>query len=515
MLRKKSINVLDKVNKVERVAKSMFYIWGIFIIIYVFFRVRNGLIVGNLDKEIIQNLNYIVSIALKEMIRTIYITFPFFLFLFSIVTFITSYTIFSGKIAKNVIIFLFIIFSSYVADNLFGPFNTTSMSTLSPTKSFLFMIITAFLTFIIIYLIQKRIHLEGKETLDTDDEKNIDDLLNEHINAYKPKIDGKNHISNLKNRRKRLGIIISAIIALIISMIFLLHIEKYDFVTSGLILGILLSGLSIQSEKIALGLLYFMDPEEAETIFKTYILARARDQKQKEILIKKEVIDLTSEYTKEKELGQLMAMKIALMKKLEYRRSQKISMVVKEIDEGDLSIDEIIFKIREINRELPKLIETDAVLEPQNLPLLDDGSKSYSIGEKIGNLIGLEVSEVKDAIKEQLIAKNQSHIWLQSNMQQIKYSLYEFDRGEFTEYNQQICIPNSLKIFLHHNEYIIRSLAENILKLNLSDKPIKLELLKGSKDLQIYYFSTHTKSYSAILKKSQEGILSILGIFEE
>ena len=509
--RQKPRNILEKVKRIEEIIKTTFLFWAIFIGIYVFFKVGIDLYHSFPSQEILLNLNFIVSKLLEEIIQTTYITFPFFIFIFSIITFISSYRIFSSRNYKNIFIFLFIVFLAFFINEQFGPLIEVTDPQFKNWEIFLFMILTSVLATAIIYFVQRKITLEGKDTLEIYDQEDLDAIIENHVRVRS----NKNKL-NLKDRRKRkrLGIMMSAIIAIIIASIFLLHVEKFEFITAGIILGILTSGLIVQGDKVALGLMYFVDPEKAESIFKTYILARAKDQTLEEIDHTKEVIELTSDYTKQKELKLLMSMRVALMQQLEKKRNKKIEDVIKQIDDGQLSIEELIELMREIDYELPRLIENESLIEPKSIPLLDDSTTcEYSLGEKVKKMIGLQDNELDLAAKEGLILPKQKFIWKLANMRKIRHSLDEYERGDYSEYGENFSIPLSLKTYLENNEYIIKSFADLLNTSIIKEESLKFEKLKGAKDLRILDFNTKAKSYCAVVKIGTDKSILILGIF--
>ena len=93
-------------------------------------------------------------------------------------------------------------------------------------------------------------------------------------------IEGGPDKNKLKFPKEVLGMVVSAIFSVAISSMIYFHIrDGISFVTWGVSFGILMSIMFLSSQKILLGLLYFLEPSSAENLYEIMQLKRSAEER--------------------------------------------------------------------------------------------------------------------------------------------------------------------------------------------------------------------------------------------
>jgi len=518
-------DVIENVDKVQKGIKTLFFIWSFFMLIIVIVQIFNYLYIENFSEDIIYNLNYIISIFMRRIIQTVYSTFPIFLLLLSIYTFVSSYTIFSNSNIKNILTFILINFIAYNLNKYLiieaNEFSEISKNISPSSYSLYYMVLISIITTSIIYLIQKQITLEGKELSNEDDEANFNEILKKY------KIDNNIQQNNPnllkeKNRRRRMGSLMTGMISSVIALIFLLHTKQYEFINSGVILGLLFAGLIIQSEKLTLGFLYFIDPEEAEYIYRKYKFEKATMQMERRLIENENELEKIKNYKRADIEQQIQRLKVIYADQYSKGIKKEMDDLLKNISNNDKSVEEINQimrdKMKNIQQKATKFINDDIDLlsdNTENTLKIDEKTKPLDIQEKINNLVGLTQEEITTALSKELIDDGQTNLWAIENMSKVQLSIKEVNEQKVHNINDNICMPKHLKEFFEKNQHILEALATELNKIILLEDYKILNVLKGTNNLHVLNISTSTKDYKCVLLKKNNGLLfTLLGLFD-
>jgi len=465
-------NKLKKLDKIRSLFIIPMFLW--------FFVVLFDFIIYILEIDTLVDVRYIIE-------SIFFYVFPILLIYFVIATFYSSYKILESKNYKNLLSFALFQLIAYFIMNVLK----IELPVYDKVTSLILTILCSFIVFIMFYLIQLKIKIPSN-----------DEALSYQLN--------KDSMANSKPgiRKNESGVFISSMFSIIIaSMIYFRVTNGISFVTWGVIFGVILSSLFIDSDKLILSIFYFLEPRGAINLYNI-------------IKLKSEVQDEKDRCDTEREKSQLTKYKMtSIALRLANELEDELAKV--QFNKGERKIRECIDILRQSN-DLPDYEQSRIVEDikymindlrtkeniPQSIPALD--YKTLSLDDKISNLVGLSDKEIEQAISEKKIKENQKHFWSVKNQKAIKIALQDFQNEEFNGTNG-IFVAKSITNYFEKNPFFLEKITSI-----LTSSEFDLKLIKGAEEHKLggFILSSPSKSYSVIIRRGDDGSFLIVGFYE-
>ncbi len=469
----------DELNKIIRIRK-------IFIIPFIF------LILIFLSDFLFILIPQLQTSFLKTYLSLFaYYSFPFLLFYVGAAAFYSSYKLLGSRNVKNLSVFLLIVLAARFIKVLYNH----SLPALNIEQS---IIITSFISVMIpllIFLAQRQIVIPSGESIKANEKTSI------------------------------MGILISSMFALLIAGMVYLRVESgVQVVFWGVTFGILITIIVLKADKTLLGIFYFLEPDGAIKLFN--IVQYEKDMKSMKDMGQAEILNIQKDINKKKLQKIIRQQKASLdteekhenieslkdeikeaVKDIEYGTIRdELKDIVNKVKDQGLSKEEkraYIFKLRELEEQLK--------VEGEQILYLESPDQNLTISEKIQKLSFLGKGEIEDAIKLNLIASSQKHIWSHDNIEIIKQGLIDFTNNNFFGSSPCFAAKNQMENFQNKME-VLKELTHIFLDNKENSIPIK-----GLENKNIYEikFDVVSKSFSAVHTKTIDGnSIFILNLIE-
>jgi len=297
-----------------------------------------------------------------------------------------------------------------------------------------------------------------------------------------------------------IGLVVSAIFSLIIaSMIYFRVVNGINFISWGILFGIITSIIIIKGDKTILGLFYFLDPNGAIYLFHLHKLKGVKEkasfiqdiQKEKSENIKDiyvaKLTKLSNELSEHKNKLQYEYIENIITSQIERLKDPNLTLTERlELHE---KTDEMIAAVLKDSKDIVKI--THAI------------EASRPLRDKIADFVGLTEEEQIEGISLGLISEDQKFLWNKDIQSKIKRGKTDFDNRKFKE-QDQILFANSIL-----QEYPINSqqISELIEKLNTHQ--LVTEQIIGTEiyGLEFCRFSTINRDFIVIFKDKSNSIL--------
>lgn len=441
----------DKLNKLNKVTKLIIIPVSLYLLIVFLQLFLSAFDVG------------VSSSIIKAIEKIAFYSFPLFLLYLVTVTFFSSYWILESKNYKNLaVFFLFMLISAYLITQL--KINVPSYSKLVATS---LTIAIASCIVIFIKLIEQKI-----SSLDLNDKK-----LNE----------------NRALPRETLGMIVSGLFSIVISSMIYFHVKNgISFVTWGVSFGALLSIIFLDSKKLLLGILYFLEPSSADNIYEILKLKKYHEEYETSEVSRRIKLKQTENQRRKRAADIIYEIEDVRTRRVFEADEKRAKEILENLKDENLDTNEI----HKLNNELDQLtakIDKDSHKKIEKDKPLTIEYKNKTIKEKIIENIGLTEKEISDAIDSNLIEASQAHIWSEDHQKIIRYAMEEADKGEYKGDTPIFVASSVVKLVVKYK--IIESLSriiETENKLELSD-------ILGSKKLKEFIVKTPIHYYSVII----------------
>jgi len=303
------------------------------------------------------------------------------------------------------------------------------------------------------------------------------------------------------------SVLMAGIFSLIIAAITYFRVQgDIKYISWGVMLGVLAGGMMVKSDKLALALLYFLDPRGASGL---YHLLAAHD----------EVEDEKARGLRELEMGRLQDERrrtsaLRLANELE----QELNTV--SFERGKTQIVGLIEGLRNVSdaeegeqeRRIAVARHTiDRLRALRDVPLLTDSSNLSSVGERVSAHVGLNEAELTEAIAAGLIDARQKHLWTIDAQQTLQVSMHDV-AGERLRGRKPVLVAANLEKSIKATPILLTTLIELLTK---PTSPPTLIPIRGAEEegwLEAR-FATVSYEYSAVIRRGPAGDFVVLGIF--
>lgn len=443
--------------------------------------------------------NYVLDIRdigpIREFVELFaYYSFPVILIYVAIVTFYSSYRVLGSRGHKNVIVFFLV--------QMFAAFFVAEVGLEIPSigqrDAVILTFSIAIAIVVVVILVQGRIVAPQPSYVGA----------RVSIRNDRPGLDSGEGV-HAKDQSEPMGMVIAGLFSLVIAaMIYFRVRDGISFVPWGVFFGVLSSGIILNSDKLILSILFFLDPRGAVSLYHLIKLKEDVERERQRSEVEVEVGTLRNQERRTRALQMANELDQELKEATFQRGERDFRNLIDSLRTAkNLSPEQLEDKIAEAENYIGLLRQTKQV--PHMLPEADYSGLSNE--EKMARHVGLAGEELEEAVAEGLIDPAQKFIWRSENQFRIRTAREDFSRnrvrGAFPVY-----LAESWSEYFEGNRLVLEKLVTSI----AGEEALQLTPIKGADalGLMVLEFNTIANRYCAVIAEAQSGGFLVYGVFE-
>jgi hypothetical protein len=300
------------------------------------------------------------------------------------------------------------------------------------------------------------------------------------------------------------SMLIAAIFSLVIAAITYFRSDGINYVSWGVVLGVLAAAVMVKADKLTLSLLYFLDPRGASGLYHLLIVKDDVETEKSRGLREAELARLQNEQRSTSALRLANELEQELNKVTFEKGRERIQAMIDDLRS---------MKSSEEGEQERRVLNARRTIEQlrshRDIPRLTAGSNLTALGDRVTAHVGLDDAELLEAESIGLISPTQRHLWT-IDAQLLLGQAQDEIGNEQVRGKRPLLLSISAAKQVKSTPILLATLTEAI----TGTSPPSLVPVKGAEsDRWVEFrFETTSHTYSAVIVVGPRGDYNVLGL---